>query len=431
MVLLCFIWFSALYFGTYKLASYQDFFAPLKFLSVKYAVTSLPFIFYIYLFPENFFRSILRVCNTTLDDAFLQYTYVQTAAFLCLILGVVVVNLRKKRDALLLLPVYNYKNIKVLAFCLFCAGIIVYTVYLSRIGGIVNLLSNLDKRIELQSGQYILKLLPILYFPALLLLICIKLRNKTADKIAFVFYSITAILIFSSFGARKNALIFIITIIVAYHYIVNKIKFNRTTFLAFASLSLFVALYILIIPVLRTGNSEFDNGHKSKLRVKNLMYDTSYTFIDIFAANYYNSQNAWHLKGFFDPVTVALSKGDKAMLPPVDQGAYFSSIVKFKKHFEPSVPRSQLSGSWPIENFGFAFANFQWLGIVVFFFLQGAIFSLSYNHLSKQPGNPFLIAFYVFMIFNFNFSNLRLIQFISTTPLMYLGSILYNKFCRK
>ncbi|TRW24623.1 hypothetical protein FMM05_08910 [Flavobacterium zepuense] len=434
MIFLCFFWFLLLYFFAYKLAGKSELFSPLKFVAIKFALTNLPFILFIAFNRGSFVKNILLVCNVRLDDAFLKYTLIQTVAFISLCAGMILFKARKP----LVSPrsgTYNYLNAKILAFAFFGIGFGAYAVFLNRIGGLGYLLHHMSQRIELQSGQYVLILLPFMVISCLLLLLCIKLKNRIADKIILLLFAIVTIIIFSSFGARKSAVLFVITFLVALHYTIGHLKFNRKTIAMGGVLLASLLFYLFIIPVLRESSGSDKSINQSlaaNARARKVVYSTSYTYIDIFAANYFNSENAWYFKGFFAPVVVPFTKADKKQLPQIDQGVYFGSIIEFMKHFEPPMPRSELTKtSWPTENFGLAYANLLLPGIIIFFFLQGMVFSLVYRFMLADPKNAALQFLYVMVIFDFNFSSLRIAEFIRLIPVIAIAFILIHYFVGK
>jgi len=429
MVIFCFCWFLVLYGSTFILAKNKDVFSPVKFICLKYALLNLSFILYVCFDPNSFYKQILKVCNVTLPQAFLQYTILQTIAFVAVVAGMVVFS-KKKRQVHNSAIIYNYKAAKILAVLFFATGITAYSIFLNRIGGLQFLLSNLSKRIELQGGQYILNLLPLLVLACLLLLLCIKLKNNVLDKILLTVFVIITLGIYSSFGGRENSLLFIITLIVAVNYIINQLRVNKKSIAVFFMLFLALFFYIIAIPAIRNhSNSDKHKAISQVFNIKVLVYNISYTYIDVFAANYFNKNNAWYLKGYFEPVDALFAKPDKSAIPQVDQGVYFNSIITYQKDFRPPLPRREVTkASWPTENFGFAYANFLIPGIIVFFFLQGMVFSLTYRMLVRDNFNPLLIMIYILVIFTFNFSSLRISGFIKVVPLIYLCHVLFNKF---
>jgi len=434
MIFLCFFWFLLLYFFAYKLAGKSELFSPLKFVAIKFALTNLPFILFIAFNRGTFFKNILLVCHVKLDDAFLKYSLIQTVAFISLCAGILIF---KGRKPLVSPPAdnYNYLNTKILAFVFFAIGILAYAIFLSRIGGLIYLLHHMNQRIELQSGQYVLILLPFMVISCLLLLLCIKLRNRILDKVILLVFAAVTVFIFSSFGARKSAVLFVITFLVAMHYTIGYIKFNRKSVAVGGVLLASVLFYLFIIPVLRESSGSDKSINQSlaaNARARKVVYSTSYTYIDIFAANYFNAENAWYFKGFFAPVVVPFTKADKKQLPQIDQGVYFGSIIEFMKHYEPPMPRGVLSKtSWPTENFGFAYANLLLPGIIIFFFLQGMIFSMVYRFVDHDPKNAALQFLYVMVIFDFNFSSLRIAEFVRLAPVVLAAFLLIRYFVRK
>ncbi len=434
MVVFCFCWFLVLYGATFILSENKDIFSPFKFVAVKYAVLNLSFILYICVYPKAFEKNILEVCNVTLNQAFLQYTIVNTVAYLSLLAGMYLfINKKISGQSLLSKIQYNYNALLFLSITAFVIAFSAYLLFLNRIGGLWYLLTNLSKRVELQGNQYILGLLPLFIVSSILLLLCIKLKNKVADKVLCLITIILSILVFSSLGGRIPSIIFMVTLIVAWHYIVRPLTVNKKTITGFAVLGFMLMFYILIVPVIRRSPDQAANSRlKRPYTVKALVYNISYTYIDVFAANYFNENNAWRLKGFFEPVGALFANDDKSMIPQVDQGVYFKSIVKYKENFAPPLPRKDLSKiSWPTENFGVAYANFLMPGIVVMFFLQGIIFSLAYRAVIKNAYHPVLIMLYVEIIFNFNFSSLKLAYFIKLVPLLCICYIVFNKFVRR
>ena len=426
MLVFCFFWFLFLYGITFFWSKEKDIFSPLKFVTAKYALLNLCFILYICFYPEAFDRRILRVCNVTLNEAFFRYTILQTVAFVSLVSGMLFFAKKeiKVPDSNL---AYNYRSLKIMAFVCLITAFAAYGIFLHRIGGLSILLTNLDKRVELQGGQYILNLMPLLVMSCLLFLLCIKISNKITDKVLFVVFSIVTLCIFNSFGSRETSLLFVITIFVGSNYLIRKYKFSGKNILGVLCLGLTFFIYMVSVPIIRAGDSA---DITKVVSMKKFVYNVSYAYIDVFAANYFNTDNAWYMDGYFAPVTTILAK-DKGSIPQVDQGVYFNSIVVNNKDYKPPLPRKDVSKvSWPTENFGFAYANFLLPGLIFFYFLQGVVFRLAYRVLKVNIHNPMPVMLYVLVIFTFNFSSLRIAGFIKVVPLIYIGYVAFNKFIR-
>lgn len=439
MILLSFFWFTFLYFYVYNKSKNDDLFAPAKFISLKFAFFNLPFILFIYFNPELFYERILGVCNVSLDEAILKYTIVQTVAFLSLIYGVS--RLKTERIAHDNTKVKekfdNYFAYKIIAILFFIVGITAYYTFLVDVGGLLYLLNNLTERTDIQSGQFVLFFLPFLSLSILFLLKCIALKNNSVDKILLVISIVITIVVFSSLGGRKNALYLVITIIVGYHYFFKRINLSKIKKARLVLISLLLAFYILIIPILRSkeGFSALKDNKVELVQffdLEDLVYSISYTYIDVFACNYFNSENAWKMSSSLDIVENFTNRTlSKEQLPPIDDGVYFRTIYENNQYYKPPVARNNLYlSSWPIENFGFGYANLLILGIIIFFYFQGRIFAYAYKQTLIFINNPILVYLYVFVIFNFNFSNLRIVQCIVLTPILISSYLVYKLLSR-
>lgn len=432
VVFLCFLWLLLLYSAGYATSKNKDIFGPLRFVTALFMVRHLPFILYIAFNPGAFSKKILSICNTGLDQAFIKYTFTETIAYLSLAAGIYLFRLRRQNTtAVTTAYTLNNKRLRMFSGLLFAAGVGAYIIFLSRIGGLGYLLSHLNERVLLQQGQYILMLLQLLYLVPLILMVCVKQGGTAADKVMLVLSAGVCIFIHASLGGREPVVLFLIVLLVGCHYIIGPLRWSRKLLLPVGTVAALVVVYIFAVPILRKDNMGSYNkgGLQAYVSARMLVYQTSYVYIDVFACNYFNADNAWYLRGFLDPVQAYGVKGDKGNIPQVDQGVYFSSIVSRQQYYAPPMPRKELlSRSWPTENFGFAYANFLLPGVVLFFFLQGVVFALAYRWLLRYPYNAGLLVLYVLVIIIFNFSSLRLAGFVRTFPLLFVCYLFFNRF---
>jgi oligosaccharide repeat unit polymerase len=389
----------------------------------------LPFILFMAFSPESFMKSILEVCNVSIEDAFLKYTLVQTLAYYSLKAGIkVVLGKKNTLQGFSNQCFVNKKALLSLSIVFYIVALSAYCVFLQRIGGLKYLLQHISERVSLQGGQYILTLLNLFYILPLLFMVRIKYNKGRIDKFLLAISVLTYLFIANTLGAREPTNVFIAVLVIGFHYIIRKVVFNRTIIVGTVLLLSMFIVYVISVPIIR---NDFDGRKTADFfgikGVKTFVYQTSYVFIDVFAVNYFTEDNAWMLKGFFDPLKAINAPGDKHNIPQVDQGVYFRSIVKDKRYYEPPIPRGQLSKiSWPTENFGFAYANFLLPGIIIFYFLQGLVFGFVYRIMKKSPQNVVLIILYVFVMLYFNFSSLRLAYMVKVMPLVFFVAMLYQ-----
>lgn len=431
MIWLSFLWFLLLYSGTFYFSKNKDIFGPLRFVSIKSALFNLPFILYTAIYPNSFLQRILSVCQTDVYTAFFKYTLLQTLAFASMVVGVLIVGASKQESAETESSLSKRRLLRYTVVATI-VPILAYMVFLGRIGGLSVLLNHLYNRVILQQGHYVLELLII--FPLSVLLLF--LMKRTTGKKIYGWLIPVALLLFSAllttFGARQPTMIVIGMSLVGYHYYWKTITVNRKTILISSFVLLFMGGYLLVVPFLRLSpekQEQVEHNNNSLFTGKSLVYNLSYVYIDVLVANYFNKDNAWFMEGYFAPVKAFNYKGDKGDIPQVDQGVYLKSIFLGQKDYRPPMPRREVSKtSWPTENFGFAYANFLWIGLIVFFFLQGLIFGIAYRFTMKHLFNPVVLLFYILIILKFNFSSLRVAFFLKTFPIICLCWFVFDKF---
>ncbi|GGF31851.1 hypothetical protein GCM10011339_20080 [Echinicola rosea] len=139
----------------------------------------------------------------------------------------------------------------------------------------------------------------------------------------------------------------------------------------------------------------------------------SYTYIDIFTANYFNANNNWEFSTLLTiPKNLDLTKPNYTR-PPIDEGVYIYNLARYGHYYKPPTPRNVMHVvGLPIENFGFGYANGLTLGLVIASLLLGIVYKISYNISYSNFFNPIVLFFYLHMLFNFNFSSLRINNFV-------------------
>lgn len=431
-IFLCFFWLLLLYADSYIRAKDKDLFSPLRFVTLRFMCQELPFILYIAISPGSFLKNLLSVCKVDVQQAFVQFTFVKTVAYLCLTAGMSFFDKEypffKRVKRVTADFSVKLSSLRVMYISLFLIGVFTYLFFLYRIGGLAYLLSHIGNktRLYLFVNKYYLLLLNFFYIAPLLCMKAIKQERKVFDKCFFVVMVIVTVLLQNTMGGRTSTLVFLAVLLAGYNYLVKPIRISKRLFKRGMIAALFFVVYMIAVPFMRTGRKMTDV--KDYASVYTYMYQTSYVYIDVFSSNYFTFDNAWWFSGFFAPIEALGAKKDKGDIPQVDQGVYFKSIVLRQQYYKPPIPRKELiASSWPTENFGFAYANLLLPGIVIFYFLQGAFFMLVYRCM-KVLNNPGALAFYVIFILFFNFSSLRIADFMKVAWVYFLVIFLYHKF---
>lgn len=433
-------YFFLLYFLSYKKYSRFDFFSPVKFISLLYLIRNIPYLFFTSI-DENYFNyyvlNYFRIfSNISLEDAFLKYTWVQTIAFISLLIGIKSVkiphrNFGKFRKTLN----FNYNLLRLAVNTSYLIGFLGFLIFLNNVGGLNFLLSNLDDRVNLQSGQFALKLKPLLSISTVFSIYLIKLGGgKKIDKIRSLIFLIFTIFIFSSTGGRKDTLYLISISAAAYHFYVNKISLKNVGYLKTFFVISIVITYIFAIPLVRSkdGLNKLISGQVSlidSIKIPELFSIISYTYIDVFTTNHFSYKNSWDFSSLKTIPSNIFDRKKASLRPPIDEGVYFATSITRGGDYKPLLPRHSLREfAFPIENMGFAYANALVLGVVIFFFLQGLIFGKIYSKFINSGNNIYWLYIYIYCLFNFNFSSLRIINLITLSFLLLMFYFIYSFF---
>ncbi len=431
------VWFSILYLYINRSNIDVDIFSPIKLLSFLYLLRNVPYIFFTS-FDESFFNErVLRYFNIykeiTLDDAFVNYSIIQTLAFICLIIGIKSVYIKTNEKILEPVIYFDKKVITITIYIAFFIGFGGFLIFLKNVGGINFLLSNLDNRVNLQSGQHTLKLAPLMGISTIFSIILIKLNGfKRKDYVRFVFFLILSVACFSSTGGRKSTLYLMILSFACYSYYVKRFSLKNIKKSRLILVSILMFFYVFLIPVLRSkgGFNSLINGEVGLVETVGLdkFFSTlSYTYIDVFAVNHFDKTNIWNFSSLLTIPSNLLDRKVAQERPPVDEGTYFVTSIVRGGDYKPLIARKKLREfSFPIENMGFAYANALWVGVIIFFFLQGKILALLYRKFINSKLNPFWFYIYIFCVFNFNFSSLRLMNLLTTSFLLLIFFLLYK-----
>ena len=223
-ILLSIVWFSTLYIGTFLFFRKRNLFSPIKFICTLFILRNLTYLIVIY-FDESVFPDyILRSIDLDLDSAILQYTYVQTIAFFSLISGILIIRTKHIKNKIIVIR--DYKTLVKSSKFIFVIGLLSYLIFIINIGGLFFLLSNLENRIEFQSGAYILIFTQLLSIAIIFRVRIYGLIKSKKNKILFILFFLTAIFLNSSLGGRRGSVFIILISLASYNYFIKPIRFS-------------------------------------------------------------------------------------------------------------------------------------------------------------------------------------------------------------
>ncbi len=428
----CILWFGLVYWGTYYVVRKDDLFAPIKFITLLYILRNLSYLVVLYFDETTFPDYVLQSIGTDLENALPQYTLVQTLAFSSLLLGIIIINKRPLHRKFITLN--DYRALHKTSYILYILALVGYVKFLFDVGGLYNLISNLDSRIELQSGAYSLIFRDLFIFGIIIRIKLYGVNKSIVNKILVAVFILTAILASSSLGGRRGSVFIILVALTSYHFYVSKIVVKKINKVRALLLVLGLTMYTFLIPALRS-NRGLERIVEGELNVFDevdageLVSYFSYTYIDIFAANYFNANNRWNFTTLWTiPLNLDVTR-PRHMRPPIDEGVYFYNIARYNLELTPPTERYRMHlVSMPIENFGFGYANGLIPGVILSFFGLGVIYKYSYNIFLGSALNPMVLFLYLFVLFTFNFSSLRIMNLIYLMLNIGITLIVYSFF---
>lgn len=305
-----------------------------------------------------------------------------------------------------------------IVFAVICVSFIFLK--LQAIGGLVFLVDNLGERAMLAGGTgvYDVVIQPAAYLSVFLL---IYLRGSFGFPPRAVVVSLVVVLfvLLSVFGGRKVPLYLAIFSMLAYSLYVKRVRFFApSTLLAFA------LLIVFFVGMLQVRGSYDYSGLEPELAVLSAVQNASYIDTYLFVMTYFSENGLWYGRPFGDLVLRALP-GLLAMAPPpIDDGVYIRTLYEGWIVSPPTSFEDLFPSSWPPETFGNGYLNFGAFGVLFFFFVRGLVVGGIYGLARRRGHPPQLYFLFLFSVFNFHLTNLRIVQFFAMLVGVGLLSIL-------
>lgn len=284
-------------------------------------------------------------------------------------------------------------------------------------GGLSFLIANLSRRSELLAGTGGLSLLIESSGFMVGFLLLYSYGRYRWPSAFFIFGVVGFILVgFAVFGGRKLPMYLLIFSAIAYHAYVIRIRFLSVKTLLIAGSVAFFFVWMLSF----RGSAEFQ-----QLKFVDVVFgavaNASYIDTYVFIIDYFDRHGYWYGAAFGDLlIRLGLtSLGDFRV--PLDEGVYIRTLFQGWTVTPPERFEYMFPSSWPPETFGNGYLNFGILGVLVFFFIRGFVVGLAYSCLQRSKWSPTLFFIFLFVVFNFHLTNLRLVQLASVlAPVLFL-----------
>jgi hypothetical protein len=404
-----------------------DVFSPVRIVSVFHILTVVPFLL-LAAWNLDAFHPLIRHHRSVpdIDVAVAWYGFVQAIAFCAILAGLSTTIGDKLSERLPVIATrFNDQRAAVAVIFSLALGLAAFAFILSQVGGFLFFVENVYNRSAMLEGLgYANTFLSLLVFPVLILVYRLRTRITLPGISAAAGAALVAIAILSSMGGRRPVIMLGVYMMIVWHYGVRPIK--RFKLVAVAAATIMVP-YMVLVPILRTPDGpRYYISHPDELLEatrKNLdlaVKHTSYVEFYVLATNYFSLDRLWAGRSYLDLLAAPIPSGFFSDKPPVDEGVYLRTIAG-GGDVTPSMGRRALNRtSWPPETLGITYMNFWFPGVIIGMFLLGVLYRCGHQYMIRSQYSLFSIYVYCVVIFNFHFSNLRLVFFamsilISTT----------------
>jgi hypothetical protein len=354
-----------------------------------------------------------------LDSAYLWYAFIELVGFALVMLGI---QASLGAKLALRLPRLSYtvspNSYNLAAFGALGLGFLAFLVMLSQIGGFWALVYNLDQRVELMEGLgYIGSMMLLSATGVVMLTHYLKYRFSASRVALVVFFTLVTAAMLSTGGSRKHAMSLVVSVLLVWHYSVRPIR--RPVRVA-AFLGLLMVPYFIGMPLARSGRGAMEHyvhnpgelvadiGDNMGVVASQLSYVNTYVFV----TNYFTLDNLWLGQTSLDLLKAPIPRSMMPDKPTIDEGTYIYTIAQ-GGHVYPGMPASEHYGvGWPPETLGTWYMNFHLAGVITGMFLLGVVYRMAYSYMLVSKINLYSLLIYQAVMFNFQWSNLRVTQFL-------------------
>ncbi len=397
----------------------KEFITPLKVYSFFTILTTIPYLITLSFDPSIMHYSVYQYLGIPkIYNASFYYIFVQSIGSLSLYSGYYAISSPKQ---VVLISQNDEKHAeRILIFFSFIAFIIASISFyfkLQAAGGLLNLLGNIGLRTQLSAGTGYISFLfsMMMYLSIFIFMYSFKYKKSKKKIFLLICMFVMAFVMFTVFGGRKPFIHLVIISLVLWNYSIKKIERISIKHVLFGIILLF---YFISVLMLRKADAIESYLNEPALfltdfilNMGTFLNNLSYVDTYIFITDYFNSENYWFGRIYFDLAQAPIPSSILPDKPPVDEGVYIRTLL-YGINAVPPMPFHQMyPSSFPPETLGNGYANFGILGVILWMFLLGLIYKVFYNRVKKKPSllNIFMLAF---VLINFHISNLRIVQFL-------------------
>lgn len=339
------------------------------------------------------------------------------------------------------LPLRRLANSSVRPFApqiVFGLGLLFFAAFLVQIGGISQLLSNLQRRTVIAAGTGYLSFVYSTLLVFGVLLGVARSRDRHEGKGGRLLYNLPLVVLGSAVllitAGRYNAALLFVLLLLASHYWFQQLSrwFDRRLI----GVVLLVLILVAVVPLFRAGGGVQSLSANEKVEALErgplLLQRISPIERQVDIVRHFSPSNVWLGSSYLDLALAPVPRNWNPAKPPVDEGVYFRAIAGGQEA-APSMPASSLPlTSWPPGNW-IGYANFWVPGLVLWHWVGGVLILACYKYLLMARSSPLALYMYGYAVYGGEFllTNLGIVRAVMVVSLAVATLLLTMRPCRQ
>lgn len=273
---------------------------------------------------------------------------------------------------------------------IYLAAIVMYLVFLNKIGGLSAIWENLNFRSTMTAGYGFLSI-PYAIFIVLSAASLFSLFIKRRPIVACCFV-IAAGLCLVSLGQRSPLAFLIFAVLIMYHYKVKEIKV--------ASVKIVVVMMMLLVFLFAFGKARNPDGYSEGSSAVQVIEQSVIKRLaalerQIVVVGYFQDEEYWGLGLYKSLIYMFVPRSLYLDKPPMDTGVYLKEISEGGKVNPPVAANAVSITSWP-DGYLAGYMSFGYLGLILVCVSSGFLFGRVYRMMLKsgcREGYVYLYAY--------------------------------------
>ena len=279
---------------------------------------------------------------------------------------------------------------------------LMFQIFLSA-GGLLQFLSNIGARASMLagSGAFFIFSSPASYM--IIFLAIFSYSRSGRPSLPLVFALIILLTgVESLLGGRRQPVQMLIFSMFAFSIFSKNFKLFSVRSFFLGLVAAFIFVLLLLVRLQENQSVDFLD------LVLNLSHIDPYLFV----VSHFENHEFWYGRSFLDIVQRVIPIYSLAAPSPIDEGVYIYNLF-LGNPVSPPTPMTQMSwNSWPADTFGNGFMNFGTIGVLGFFLLRGLLVAAAFVMSRRSGHSPALLLVYLWMVFGFHVSNLKITQLL-------------------